>query len=196
MTLIAYDALADEAWARLEQAGDDPNHPMRLLVMATVGATGSPEARLMVLRGANRRLGKLWFYTDGRSKKVEHLRQRPQITAVTWDAAMGVQLRLRGAATTDVSGALADQHWSQASMALRALYASPQAPGSPLHPPDPRLAGMKRSMDAGDEATARSNFAVIEITLESIEWLQIVDEEQRRAIMLATEGWAVQPITA
>jgi general stress protein 26 len=194
MTLIAYDALAEEAWTRLQQAGDDPDHPMRTLVLATVCAAGAPEARLMVLRGADRRLGKLWFYTDRRSEKVEHLRRQPQVTAVTYDPEEGVQLRVRGTAGVDESGALADQHWSQVGMAVRALYASPDTPGRPLRQPDPRLMGVKRSIDAGGEAAARGNFAVIEITVDAIEWLQIVEGEQRRAIMFAATDWAVQAL--
>jgi hypothetical protein len=47
MTLIAYDALAEESWSRLQHSGDDPNDPMRLLVLATVCTAGAPEARLM-----------------------------------------------------------------------------------------------------------------------------------------------------
>jgi hypothetical protein len=54
--------------------------------------------------------------------------------------------------------------------------------------------GVKRSIDAGGEATARGNFAVIEITVDSIEWLQIADGEQRRAIMFAATNWAVQAL--
>jgi general stress protein 26 len=194
MTLIAYDALAEESWNRLQESGDDPNHPMRLLVLATVCTAGAPEARLMVLRGADRRLGKLWFYTDRRSEKVEQLRRQPQVTTVTYEPESGVQLRLRGTAGVDESGALADQHWSQVGMAVRALYASPDTPGRPLRQPDPRLMGVKRSIDAGGEDTARGNFAVIEITVDSIEWLQIADGDQRRAIMFAATNWAVQPL--
>jgi hypothetical protein len=194
MTLIAYDALAEQAWGRLEQAGDDPNHPLRVFVLATVRTAGAPEARLMVLRGADRRLGKLWFYSDSRSEKIEQLRLHPQVTAIAFDRAAGLQLRLRGAAAIDESGPLADQHWSQVGMAVRALYASPDAPGRPLRQPDPRLLGFKRSIDAGGEAAARANFAVIEVSVDSIEWLQIMEDDQRRAIMFAATGWAAQAL--
>ena len=47
MTLIAHDALAEESWTRLQHSGDDPNHPMHLLVLATVCTAGAPEVRLM-----------------------------------------------------------------------------------------------------------------------------------------------------
>jgi general stress protein 26 len=194
MTLTAYDGLAEAAWGRLQQAGDDPDHPMRTLVLATVSRDGGPEARVMVLRGADRRLGKLWFYSDRRSEKIEHLRRQARVTAVTYDPETGVQLRARGTAGVHESGSLADQHWSQVGMAVRALYASPDAPGRPLRQPDPRLMGVKRSIDAGGEAAARSNFAVIEITVDAIEWLQVVQGEQRRAIMFAGTDWAVQAL--
>ncbi len=148
----------------------------------------------MVLRGADRRLGKLWFYSDRRSEKIEQLRRQPQATAVTYDPEASVQLRLRGTAGVDASGALADQHWSQVGMAVRALYASPDMPGRPPRQPDPGLMDVKRSIDAGGEAAARGNFAVIEITVDSIEWLQVADGEQRRAIMFAATDWAVQAL--
>ena len=192
MTLIAYDRLADEAWIRLAQAADDPTHAMRLFLLATTACDGSPDARLMVLRGANRRLGRLWFYTDRRSEKVDHLRERSALCAVTFDREDGVQLRLRGTATIRESGKLADRHWSQTSRGFRALYASPDAPGRPLGQPDPRLMTIKQAVDAGAEADARQNFAVIETLVQTIEWLQLKDADQRRAIMHACTGWGVQ----
>ena len=192
--LIAYDALPDEAWTRLAQAADDPTHPMRLFLLATVASDGSPDARLMVLRGADRRLGRIWFYSDRRSEKVDHLRQRPTICAVAFDRQDGVQLRLRGTATIHESDALADRHWSQTSTVIRALYASPDPPGRPLRQPDPRLMTIKQALDAGAEANARQNFTVIEAFVETIEWLQLTDDDQRRAIMHAATAWGVQPL--
>lgn len=192
MGLISYDSIADEAWRRLAQAGDDPSHAMRVMVMATVGNGGSPDARIMVLRGADRQLGRLWFYTDLRSPKVQQLRNCPAVTAVAWDAACGVQLRIGGTATIDSSSPLADDHWRQASLGLQVLLQSPDDPGRPLPQPDPRLMGMKTAMDADDEATARRNFAVIEIRIAAIEWLQVCDDDQRRAIMNSATHW--QPL--
>ncbi len=194
MTVIPYDVLADEAWARLALAADDPTHPMRLFLLATVDAHGVPDARLMVLRGAGRRLGKIWFYTDRRSEKVDQLRKRPELCAVAYDRRDGVQLRLRGAATIHELNSEAAQHWSQTSSIIRALYASPDSPGVPLRQPDPRLMSMKKAMNASEEENARCNFAVIETLVESIEWLQVTGDDQRRSILYASTGWAVQPL--
>ncbi len=194
MTVTPYDALPHEAWARLAQAADDPTHPMRLFLLASVDADGLPDARLMVLRGADRRPGKIWFYTDRRSTKIDQLRKRPALCAVTYDPRDGVQLRLRGAATIHELNSQAAQHWSQTSRIIRALYASSDAPGVPLRQPDPGLMRMKQAMNASVEENARCNFAVIETLVESIEWLQVSDDDQRRAILYASTGWAVQPL--
>ena len=168
--LIAYEALPDEAWTRLAQAADDPTHPMRLFLLATIAPDGSPDARLMVLRGADRRLGKIWFYTDRRSEKVGQLHKHPALCAVAYDRRDSVQLR-------------------QTSTVVRALYAAPDPPGRPLRQPDPRLMTIKQAFDAGAEVNARQNFTVIEAFVETIEWLQLTDDDQRRAIMHAATAW-------
>jgi hypothetical protein len=136
----------------------------------------------------------LWFYTDVRSAKLEQLRAQPVVTVVAWDPGDCVQLRINGTATIQTTGDCADDHWRQASMGLQVLLASPDEPGRPLTRPDPRLVGMKHSLDAGDEKTARDRFAVIEVAISSAEWLQISGDEQRRAIMHRANSWAVQPL--
>lgn len=193
--LIAYEALPDEAWTRLAQAADDPAHPLRLFLLATIAADGSPDARVMVLRGADRRLGKIWFYTDRRSEKVGQLHEHPALCAVAYDCRDGVQLRLRGNATIHELDRQATSHWNQMGMGVRALYAAPDPPGVPLRQPDPRVIGVQQAISADTEEDARRNFAVIEALVQSIEWLQVQEDDQRRAIMHACTGWGVQPVT-
>lgn len=194
MSLIPYESIPEEAWSRLREAADSPAHPMRLMVLATVDREGSPVARLMVLRGASRKLARIWFYTDRRSEKVDHLALHPVINAVAWDARDGVQLRVGGSARVHVSDALTEKHWSQGEARLRGLYASPDAPGVPLRQLDPHLMSTKRAMDSGTEEIARGNFAVIEIRVRTIEWLQLCGDDRRRAVMHESTGWAAQPL--
>ncbi len=192
--LIAYEALPDEAWTRMAQAADDPTHPLRLFLLATIAPDGSPDARLMVLRGADRRLGKIWFYTDRRSEKIGQLHEHPALCAIAYDRRDGVQLRLRGNATIHELDWQATKHWTQMDMGVRALYAAPDPPGIPLRQPDPRVMSMKQAMNVDADENARRNFAVIEALMQSIEWLQVQEDDQRRAIMHAITGWAVQAI--
>jgi hypothetical protein len=194
MPLIDYERIGEETWTRLALACDDPTQPMRTVVLASVNDRGAPDARLMILRGADRQSGRLWFYTDVRSAKLEQLRAQPTVTVVAWDPTPCVQLRFNGTATVRTTGENTDDHWRQASMGLLVLLSSPDEPGRPLTRPDPRLVGMKHSLDAGDLKTARDRFAVIEVAIFSAEWLQISGNEQRRAIMHGANGWAVQPL--
>ncbi|MEE8458470.1 MAG: pyridoxamine 5'-phosphate oxidase family protein [Phycisphaerales bacterium] len=194
MALIDYERIAEETWTRLALACDDPTRPMRTVVLASVNVRHAPDARLMILRGVDRQRSRLWFYTDIRSAKLEQLRAQPAVTVVAWDPADCIQLRFNGTATIQTNGEHIDDHWRQASMGLQVLLASPDDPGRPLTRPDPRLVGMKHSLDAGEEKAARARFAVIEIALSSAEWLQISGDEQRRAIMHGANGWAVQPL--
>jgi general stress protein 26 len=193
-SLVPYSLIADEAWRLLESASDDPVHPMRLCVLATVEPGEGPDARLMLLRGAHRNGGRLWFHTDRRSDKVQQLRVRPAVCAVAYEPQLGVQLRVRGAALLHEADEAASLHWEQIGAATRALYAAPESPGDPLRQPDPRLMCLKRALDAGAEAAARGNFAVLEVIVRVIEWLQVHDDAQRRAVMHAATAWAVQPI--
>lgn len=194
MALIDYERVAEETWTRLAQACDDPTRATRNVILATVDDRGAPDARLMVVRGADRRLGRLWFHTDIRSPKIEQIRARPDVAVIVWDPSGCVQLRITGTAKVETTGPRADSHWRQAAMGLQILLASHDDPGRPLTQPDPRLVGMKRALDAGEEQIARSRFAVIEVAIDSIEWLQVSDDVQRRAIMQAANGWAVQPL--
>jgi len=192
--------MAGLAWGRLERAGDQPDHPMRVVVLATTRADGTPDARLMVLRGASKSRRHVWFHTDVRSSKVEDLRHTSTVSVVAWDPTDRVQLRLTGRATVEDRGETVEQHFGQVAMGARALFASREAPGRPLsagstgHAPDPRLSALAEVIDAGEEDWARRHFAVIEVTVDVIEWLQVDGPQQRRAIMRARSGWAVEPL--
>ena len=49
-------------------------------------------------------------------------------------------------------------------------------------------------MDSGTEEIARGNFAVVEMQVQTIEWLQLSGDDRRRAIMHESTGWAAQPL--
>lgn len=192
--MIAYDQLEYEAWSRLEHAADDPSHPMRLVFLATLSESNAPDGRLMVLRGSDRQLGRVWFYADSRSQKVTQLRANQSMCIVCYDPREGVQLRVQAQVVLHQFNELADRHWAQANALVRSLFSTPDRPGSPLCRPDPRLMSIQLAIRDVDEGYARSNFTVIDARVEIIEWLQVNGVEQRRALMHATTGWAVQPL--
>jgi len=192
--LIAYDTILDAAWTKLSRAANDPAHMLRLMAVATVAPDGKPSNRTLVLRGADRASGIVWFHTDRRSPKVLHLMQRPCISALGYDGHDQVQIRLDGPVTLHQDDALAEHQWQQVSMALRFAYAFPHAPGRLLKQPDPRLQKMQVEHDAGESERGRENFVVIQVRVEVIDWLQISHTRQRRAILRAGKGWKSEPL--
>ena len=79
-------------------------------------------------------------------------------------------------------------------MAIRHAYADAQAPGQPAPHRDPRFEAQRRRQVGGDEAAGRANFAVVQLEVDSIEWLQVSERGDRRAIMRASRAWQVEPL--
>ena len=188
---IEYESLSREVWHRLHAAADDPSHPMRLLTLATIDEQGRPDARILVLRGANSQLRCLWFHTDARSAKAAQLDKCPHACAIGYDPRDGVQLRIRGTVKLHRDSELAERHWEQIEFHVRHAYAIPFKPGQLLGRPDPRMRLHRDQLAADDLAEGRRNFAVIELAIEEIEWLQVTDVGDRRAVMRAADGWQV-----
>jgi pyridoxamine 5'-phosphate oxidase len=185
-------SLADEAWRRLTSAANDRTHPMHLMVMATAGVGGRPAARVMTVRGADRDLARLWFHTDRRSPKAADLRANPHLCLVCFDPRDGVELRLSGRADLLETGPEADEHWRQAALIIRHLYASPRSPGEPVPPPDPELSRPPQGLTESLTRRARANFCVVEVTVETIDWFQIIDTCSSRALLRGSTGWRTE----
>jgi pyridoxamine 5'-phosphate oxidase len=195
LTPLITGPLADETWGRLVDAANDRSHPMHLMVMATAGVDNRPAARLMTVRGASQELNKVWFHTDRRSPKAAELRGNPYLSLVAFDPRDGVELRLNGRAEIIESGPEADRHWHQAALIIQHLYSSPAAPGEPAAPPDPALLAPQESLSEALTRRARANFAVIEVTVDSIDWFQIIEARSARAILRSSRGWRTEYVT-
>jgi len=192
--LMKYDAIPDAVWTKLSRAADDPALQLRLMAVATVTPDGKPSNRTLVLRGADKPSGLVWFHTDRRSPKMHHLRERPQISALGYDQHDHVQIRLDGEVTLHETDALADSHWEQVSMAVRHAYSSQFAPGEPIQQPDPRLQVMRQQQKLGPADHGRHNFVVMQVRVEVIDWLQVGSMSQVRAILRAAKDWKAEPL--
>ncbi|HMN40666.1 MAG TPA: pyridoxamine 5'-phosphate oxidase family protein [Phycisphaerales bacterium] len=199
---MPFDHIPDFAWAALKRGADDPTHPMHLLTMATVGPDGRPSARLMTNRGADQTgpIARLWFHTDSHTPKVGELHTSPFACLTAWDAAGGIHLRLHGRVTIHQHDECSRRHWEQLSSAARWLYSATDRPAdnSPVpiaapEPPDLRLPRDKRQLPHKLTARERDRFVVIEVRVETIDWLQATQAEQRRAVLRADERWIAQP---
>lgn len=182
-----YDDLAlslDHGWQLLVRAARDRRAPMHTPVVATVDVHGAPQARVMVLRAADRAAGTLRFHTDARSAKVQALADGGAVQVVAYDPGAKVQLRLSGRGTVETATAAAESAWAQSQTRSLRCYMAPVAPGTAVDTP---TSGLPPAWELAvpDRATATSNgrahFAILQITLESLEFLYLAHAGHRRA---------------
>jgi general stress protein 26 len=192
--LTPYSEIPNITWNALQRGADEPSLAMHLLTLATVGPDGRPSARLMINRGADRHSGRLWFHTDSHTPKVGEMRTTPFACVTAWDQALGLQLRAFGRILLHEHDAVANRHWEQVSIAARWLYSIPSIEtASTSEPPDLRLPRDKRQIPHKLTARERERFVVIELQVETIDWLQATQTEQRRAVMHAAQHWVAEP---
>lgn len=170
-------------WLQLEAALGEKEHEWRTPVLATVDGEAA-DARIIVLREVNRREKQFLFYTDERAGKVAQLLKRPHGTVAMWSRRLGWQLRCRVRLSLEMSGLSASSRWARIKLTSAAKeYLSAMPPGAPLadvqHP--------------GSGAVARPYFAVISAEVESIDWLELRPDGNRRAIFDEQGPRWVQP---
>jgi pyridoxamine 5'-phosphate oxidase len=189
------DAAHNEAWRLLVRGAEDRQSPFHTPTIATVDANGRPHARTVVLRAATRDARAVRFHTDLRSAKMAHLKHSDRICVLAYDPVSKIQLRIDGCAALHVDGALADTAWKATRPMSRLTYAADTPPGAaievPMTLPASQLAMIE---EAGEEAldhmqrVGRENFCAVVVMIESIEWVLLMPQGNRRALFSWPRG--------
>lgn len=175
-------AIEAAVWHHLAGCVADKAHPWRTPVLATINGDLA-DARTVVLREVDARTKQLLIYTDERAGKVHQLLNHPRGTLVMWSPALGWQLRCRVRLSLEMSGLAASSRWARIRLSPAAQdYLSPLPPGTPLHGAAP-----------AHPPVTRAYFAVIDATVESLDWLELHAEGHRRAIFDGQGARWVQP---
>lgn len=181
--LASLDAIAAEVWVQLAAAVNDRSHAWRTPVLATTDGS-TADARTVILREADPLTQQLRVFSDERSPKVAQLLSHPVGTLVMWSPVLAWQLRCRVQLTLEDDGLAVSSRWARVKLSPAAQdYLSPQAPGAPL----------SAAAAPSHEAVARTNFAVINAQVQSIDWLELHPDGHRRAVFEGTVGRWVQP---
>lgn len=157
----ALHELPERLWAELVRAGHDRHHGWRLAVLATVDAQGAPQARTVVLRGADPASGELVCFTDRRSPKVTQLRADGRGMLVFWCARLSWQLRAQVRIEVEETGPRVQAAWARVAGQPGARdYLSRLPPGTAV--PDPVQGGQDTHQ-----------LAVLRAKVESLDWLEL-----------------------
>ena len=173
-------AIEAALWRELTAAPRDREHPWRTPVLATTdGEVG--DARTVVVREVDPQARTLLVYTDARAPKAAQIARHPLGTLVAWSPRLSWQLRLRVRLALQADGLAASSHWARLKLAPGAQdYLSALPPGSVLD----------NAIGARGE---RAHFALIEATVDSIDWLELHAQGHRRAAFDAAGARWLQP---
>ncbi len=180
----------DAAWTLLVRGAGDRRSPVHTPVVASVGADGTPQARVMVLRKAERATGLLRFHTDVRSAKVAAL-DGGAVAVLAYHPGQAVQLRLSGVAEVVADGGEVDAIWAASTPFARRCYMVEAGPGTALAGPGsglPATVEGRQPVEA-DLVPARANFAIVKVRVTGIDWLHLAQTGHRRAVFAAADGW-------
>ena len=182
--LATLEEIEAAIWDELARAAADRQHPWRVGVLATVACEdGEPlaDARTVVTREVEVATHTLLIYTDARAGKAHQLQKHPIGTLVMWSPVLGWQLRCRVRLELEEDGLAVSSRWAYIRQTPGAHdYLSPLAPGSPLESPLTPRGG-------------REHFAMISAAVESLDWLELHPDGQRRARFDASGRRWLQP---
>jgi hypothetical protein len=175
----ALETLHAEIWTRLVRGVRDRRAPARHPTFATVSPLGWPEARTVVLRGADPAAAVLEIHTDLRSAKVAALRANPRAALHVWEAAAQLQIRIE-AKVSILTGEEVAAIWARVPDPSRQSYGTTPAPGLPI-------AG---SLDY-DKTPDQATFAVLRCQVEAVDAVHL-GPRHRRARFERASGFAGQ----
>lgn len=174
--LSSLPATLETVWHRLHVGVTNRQAIAHQPVLATAGPEGA-EARMVILRAANRPDAVLEFYSDLRATKVDELMAQPRASILIWDAPALLQIRLR-ARIEVLSGEAVEDRWQAIHGPGRTLYGGTPEPGAPLSVPAAHTPGPDRAA-----------FAVLRAHLTEIETLHLRPDHHRRALFTAANAW-------
>lgn len=178
------------AWQLLEQGVKSRKHGFHHAVVATIGVTGKPRIRTVILRAAESLDGSIRFHADVRSQKCQDIAANANVSAVFYDQPSRTQVRVEGLATLHAAGDLADASWKSAQPMSKIIYGIMPAPGSVVESPDEVAMPAPQT----DVEWARENFVVVKVEVHNLQWLYLRQGGQRCAVFDLKSGkmqWTV-----
>ena len=169
-------------WELLNTGLLNRNLPFHIPVFIC-GQDNNADGRMVVLRGINQKNKNLWFHTDIRSKKIRILKINPIASLLFYDKEEKIQLRITGKVKINYQNSITKKSWNKTTHMSRQCYLGNEAPGSDTLSP---TSGLTEEIDNHKYSIEESeigynNFCVVEIFIESIEWLYLAAKGHRRA---------------
>jgi len=171
-----------DTWNRLVNGAVKSRDPLHTPCVAT-HSVNDISLRTVVLRKAIPETKELRFHTDTRSKKWQELTLNPSISALFYDAADRIQIRVKGRAELQLNNDITTAAWQKTSLSSRRCYLTNFDPSSFTDNPTSGLPEHieQENFSLEESEMGYQNFGIVSIKVQNIDWLWLHHAGHRRA---------------
>ena len=160
-------------WENINLGIQKAKHDYHSFVFSTV-SKNSPDSRTVILRDFDEHKPAIWFHSDKRSKKILHLEENENVSALFYDKSRKVQLRINGIADIEEDIEHNKKIWNSMRPESKLCYMGPYAPSQKINHFEPNtLKKSAHDLDKKDEHLGLSRFCRIRIKIKKLDWLKL-----------------------
>ena len=160
-------------WKNINLGIQKAKHDYHSFVFSTV-SKNSPDSRTVILRDFDENKPAIWFHSDRRSKKILHLEENENVSALFYDKSRKVQLRINGIADIEEDIEHNKKIWNSMRPESKLCYMGPYAPSQKISQFEPNtLEKSAHDLDKEDEHLGLSRFCRIRIKIKKLDWLKL-----------------------
>ena len=160
-------------WKNIHLGIQKAKHDYHSFVFSTI-SKNSPESRTVILRDFDEHKPAIWFHSDKRSKKILHLEENENVSALFYDKSRKVQLRINGIADIEEDIEQNKKIWDSMRPESKLCYMGPYAPSQKINQFEPNtLKKSAHDLDKEDEHLGLSRFCRIRIKIKKLDWLKL-----------------------
>ena len=160
-------------WENINLGIQKAKHDYHSFIFSTV-LKNSPDSRTVILRDFDENKPAIWFHSDRRSKKILHLEENENVSALFYDKSRKVQLRINGIADIEEDIEHNKKIWDSMRPESKLCYMGPYAPSQKISQYEPNtLEKSAHDLDKEDEHLGLSRFCRIRITIKKLDWLKL-----------------------
>ena len=160
-------------WKNINLGIQKAKHDYHSFVFSTV-LKNSPNSRTVILRDFDENKPAIWFHSDRMSKKILHLEENENVSALFYDKSRKVQLRINGIADIEEDIEHNKKIWDSMKPESKLCYMGPYAPSQKISQFEPNtLEKSAHDLDKEDEHLGLSRFCRIRITIKKLDWLKL-----------------------
>ena len=171
--------ILENIWEELKLGVEKSKHPYHIFSVSTAN-DNKPDSRCVVLRNIDKKSKIISFHTDIRSKKIKHINSNDNVCALFYDHQKKIQLRIYGEIYIVTSKSEIEERWKNSRNMSKLCYLNKYPPGDPIRTSKEYLCN---ESELGDIERGMKNFSIINVKIETIDWLNLNHKGHERMII-------------